>query len=122
MHNSSGISLDDIPPTGPPGTQKPLGNAQSSLVKKDKGQPLSQLPLFPGVHVTVAKAQELKPKKTPFKYGPKCNSEQHETRKKSSCKPVLCDCKNTNTRHGEENTLLVAHADALGKGREPIPT
>lgn len=35
------IFLDDIPLVNPPRTQKPLGNAKSSLVKKDKGQLVS---------------------------------------------------------------------------------
>lgn len=108
----------------PPGTQKPLGNAQSSLVKKDMGQLIGQLPLFTGVHVIVANAQELKPNKILSKYGLfKCSSEHHKTRKKIQLQTrVLCGCKNTNTCHGEENTLLVAHANVLGRGREPIPT
>lgn len=35
---------------------------------------------------------------------------------------VLCDCKSTTTRHGKENMLLLAEANVLGGGREPIPT
>lgn len=53
--------------------QRPAGKLSKSL-------------LFTGVHVTLARPQELKPKKILFKKGLfKCNSEQQETRKKSSC-------------------------------------